>query len=663
MKDSFKNLDEATSYLWGLPSHGGFKDRDAAKDAAINLVNNGTYKLKDYTGTSGSPETYVKLRKLSDTTPNTQYKASAYINGKRDNYTLVYGENGEYTLYGEDGQTYSSKDLNLFNGVKIVDEENRSYYQKSDGYTTLQTASSEGNRDTRINGVGSSDQPDMHDSIMHHTHVTKTSDENTFVDMMFRGDKPAVLNTTGPVQVYCTKQDLISQLTSTRQWSTQDAAKYVSDLEASGKYVFATGAPVTRDKYFVGKYVEWYNSLVGTNSTERANQLKAEVETLRAEFELVKNQMEDWFGSAADSAKDAIGCILGKFIVTMGNIENALLPACQALDELLLKLEEMKKEDELLQKLLLELKTLDSNVPVKDIKKTRKIKIGMDSNGKVIYDNETYYIDNPDYKQWEKNVKLKEEEIRLQREKLDKIVIEVEELILRISNYQQAVQQFSSFVSAGGSNHYMISSAENIIKYHDDILYEFENFAEMPVITNLSDYRVGDIVLFDDSYGTLYKVIEVFDADGKPTGYLKIIAVDKNGKVIEGARPITIWDQREICPVPKGTAPHTTAPPTKPTSPPTKPTAPPTTAPPTIPTVPPTTAPPTIPGTGIPNTGINGIANSGMTKDSNKASLAGIALGAAGLGMAAMLQDDEEEDKEEKSKDKKDEPSKSLDDK
>ena len=661
---NFDNIDAAADFFWGVQNHGGFASREKAKEAALLSAKNGNITLKDYTGTGitapTTTPTFIGLNDVNDKNLNTQYKVSADLGNGYKDYTLVYGENGSYVLKDEHGTVYASDQLKKGTDVKVYSEQTRQYYDKAEGYQTLHDASTDGNKDARINGVGSHDRPDIHDEFMHHTHVTETV-QSDFAEILL-SEHPATSEMGGGTSL--TKNEAILELMTTQQWTKQDAQKYIEDIASSGKVTFSTETP-TKDKYFVGKYVTWHTELAGTDSKAKATQLRTEVENLKTDFETVKNQMEEWYGSAADSAKSAIGCILGKFIVTMGNIENALEPACEAMDQLYLWLDKMKTEDELLQKLLAEKQTLDSNIPKKEIIHSERVEDGVDSNGITKHKIEYITRPNPEFTTWQQNVKKKEEEITAKRKILDDIVLEVENYYLVITNYQQAIQQFSSFVSSDGSNHYMISSAENIVKYHDDIIYEFENFARMPVITNLTDYKVGDIVMFDDSYGTLYKVIEVFDENGKPTGYIKIIAVDENGNPLKGAVPITIWDQREIVPVggkptekdptenpdpPKD--PDPTPPPKDPEPTPPEPTPPsrePEPTPPT-PTPPPIEPEPTpVPPDYIPpHTGIDAVAgNSVVGTSAGLGSLAGLAMGAAGLGLTATMGNKEEEDEEE----------------
>ena len=285
------------------------------------------------------------------------------------------------------------------------------------------------------------------------------------------------------------------------------------------------------------------------------------------------------------------------------------------------------------------------------------------------------------------------------------------------SNYKKMVTQQSDGSYIWGKdengNDIHISKLSDVVNNHDAIIHEFEDTKKMPVISNKSDYKVGDVVAYDDAHGWTSQVTEGFDP---LTGTIKIACFDGSGRKI--GSDMTIWDQREIAPLsgvekyddfykpttaPQTTTPHypgptptpsTTAPPAT-TSPQT--TVPQTTTPETIPetTVPPETTAPaaeTIPGIPVftipygdiiftgpggepiipssptpgsptpgynpdaPHTGLDSIYNTGETKQSvaGLGALAGLAAGAAGLGLTGLIGDrKEKEDEEEEEKEAK----------
>lgn len=492
--------------------------------------------------------TVVSVADLTDTAPGTQYRVTANVGNGEEFLTLKYGENGNFTLISKNGVEYPGNAA-FKEYIKVHTNDTHAYYSKSDGYKNLNSASTEGNKQARVNGWDSIDRPDVHDNIMHHTHVTQT--------VGYKGLEEVVNNKDlDPVVTAESRTDLILGLVNTKddskdpnfvtsptgQWTIQDATEYIDDLAKSGRVEYS---PSKKDSYFNDKYKGWLTELKGMNSEARAADLRQSVETLKTEFESVKNQMEEWYGSAAETAKEAIACILGKFIVTMGNIENALEPACKTVTLIIQALEDMERHDKELQDMLNDYDGHMASRPEQTL--YRQVESVDKKTGRKTSHSEPYT--NPDYITWDNDRIAKEKALEEKRKVLDELTLKVEEYYWTITNYQKAIKQFKSFVNKEGSNYHMVSTKENVVKYHDDILYEFENFARMPVITNLTDYKVGDIVLFDDSYGTLYKVVEAFDENDNPLGYLKIIAVDENGNPITGAEVITIWDQREIVPV------------------------------------------------------------------------------------------------------------------
>ena len=249
---NFDNIDAAAEYFWGLPSHGGFASREKAKEAALLSAKNGNITLKDYTGTGITAPTstpnFIDMNSntIKDIKPNTQYKVQAKVGGAfgpTEDFTLVYKENGDYILIGKYGTEYSSKDV--YSDIMFYDEQTRQYYDKAEDYQTLHDASTDGNKQARINGVGSHDRPDIHDEFMHHTHVTEK--DLTIVESLAYTED-------------FSRNAAILKIMTTQQWTKQDAEKYISDLESSGKATFSY-IPSNKDKYFVGKYVTWHTEL------------------------------------------------------------------------------------------------------------------------------------------------------------------------------------------------------------------------------------------------------------------------------------------------------------------------------------------------------------------------------------------------------------------
>ena len=464
------------------------------------------------------------------------------------------------------------------------------YEYSNNGYRVTGTVVDEGNAAVgRAGGTSQAiDRKDIYDNYMWDHNITQT------------GSLPGV---DQGVQNYANPKEAIDTLVNSQQWTRQDARKYVQDLAANGQITFAS--KTTGKTEYYSSYQTLHNEIKNGQFSASASQLRSEVSTLRSQCDALLSQMDSWAGSAKESAMRAIRSVQGKLQVTMGNIEQALEPACYAIENLDEKLEELKKQDEILKELIeKEEKAAEAEAAAKaTLDGTPKTKSeSYTENG----EKKTRTVDNPAYATakaaYDEAVAAHTaatEEKEAQQVLEDEMEEEILEMIELVQDLQQVIQQFKSFVDPNGANHHMVSSAANIEKYYNDIIYEFENFTRLPAITNASDYQVGDIVLFDDGYGYLYKVVEVFDGDGKATGYVKIIRCDENGKPIAGAPVLTIWDQREITPIRGGRQlwqPPTTVPVT-PTQhvPPTITSVPPTTTKPPVPPKPPTTHTPVPP--------------------------------------------------------------------
>ena len=121
-------------------------------------------------------------------------------------------------------------------------------------------------------------------------------------------------------------------------------------------------------------------------------------------------------------------------------------------------------------------------------------------------------------------------------------------LYYQIKNYQTTVQSFKDYFMNPQSQQYKWLHGSgtdfdmnSIIASHDYIIDDFEDYSRMPVITNLSDYHVGDVIAFDDAHGYVYAVNGEFDP---LTGTVSIGCYDKNGNQVGSS--LGIWDQREI---------------------------------------------------------------------------------------------------------------------
>ena len=508
-----------------------------------------------------------------------------------DNYSGSRPNEITYHFKTEDGQTINVSARQIdgrVNDANAVDLDaynnsvtEQAYEYSNNGYRVTGAVVDEGNQAVgRAGGTSQAvDRKDIYDNYMWDHNITQT------------GTLPGI---DQGVQNYANPKEAIDTLVNSQQWTRQDARKYVQDLAANGQITFAS--KTTGKTEYYSSFQTLHNEIKNGQFSVSAADLKSQVSTLRSQCDTLLSQMDTWAGQAKESAMRAIRSVQGKLQVTMGNIEQALEPACYAIENLDEKLEELKKQDEILKELIeKEEEAAQAEADAKSaLDATPQTKSeNYTENGET----KTRTVDNPAYATakaaYDEAVAAHQaatEEKEAQQILEDEMEEEILEMIELVQDLQQVIQQFRSFVDPNGSNYHMVSSAENIEKYYNDIIYEFENFTRLPAITNASDYQVGDIVLFDDGYGYLYKVVEVFDGDGKATGYVKIIRCDENGNPIAGAPVLTIWDQREITPIRGGR--QLWQPPTGVPVTPTQP-KPPTTSEP----IPPTTHKPPIPPT------------------------------------------------------------------
>lgn len=658
----------------------------------------------------------------------------------------------------------------LKNGTLFVAEgEGANINNGTASTTTTTTEPTASNQTARLNGIGSTDMPDMHDDKMHHTHVTQKVGSGEYIggkdDYTNSAENYRQLQTdeSGNVLVdengYAKKNlsykpgetrtladnpylasisqknilgntdhksfsklDYICAYAATGQWSAKDLKVTVDYLASECDVKFAAHP----QHYFKGTIFETiYNKVQDTDYKAKEEAIRSLVEELETKFKAKHDEMIGWCGSAYDSSTSAVQCILGKFEVTMGNILQALEPSCSAMSKFKEDLKALKeKEENELEPKKLEVKNAENeknnaqstydgiHVP------RRKYDDGKCTNESEVRDAERRKSSAwDDFKAKEGTYNTLNAELEELMNVMDEMLLNVVMEYFQIKNFDSSVQTFASFfgLGSGPDRSGMIASKAALLQNHDAILTEFEDYSKMPVITNLSDYKVGDVIIFDDAHGYVYAVTGPFDP---LTGTITIGCFDRNGNKI--GDDIVIWDQREIVPIkyvreydpeiyegypdtflttapeapivppvddkppvvkpPVGSTPPTnpttpptnpstnpTTPPTNPTTPPTNPTTPPTnpTTPPTSPTTPPTS--PTTPPTYItsppttwptspqnpygPHTGLDAIYSSGDTTQSSSGLGALAGLAVGAAGLGLTGLMDKDKD-EEKDKEK-----------
>ncbi len=568
-------------------------------------------------------------------------------NDVRRDYILRFVDgDGSYVLTPVDGYGEIRSDDPNCNPLDFIVcmNDNGTYYSREDSFRDpFPSLDADGYEKAREIGKGAHDDKGETDDYMWHSH--RTHPNVVYDERQYNG----------------TREEFLADVIGNGQLSIDDAKQYYSDLDNDNirdiiAKIYNLSLPM--DDYFTGtvfgKYYGLLHNLDG--GVALVDKLKSDCNDLKNAFNDVFPQMAEWHGKSEGTAKNALDCILGHFQVTMENISNSLEPAVAAIDTLSGILDYMYQE----------------NINLRDYLRGYHTNMG-------------YPLENRQ-DNWDEINDAYQYHIEREQGLLDGKVGEAGTEIIKIDNYQKAMGQFGSFVLGGGDNSSIVADiihngGNAALKHHDDIIYEFENFVKLPVITNLTDYEVGQVVMFDDAYGTKY-VVYATHFDGDPPYYIEIIACDENGDPIQDAVPIKIYDQREIVPVGEGNEPdrQITSDPDEPTPPgqdeedPDEPTPPgQDEKDPDEPTPPDPDEPdpdePTPPGPDepdpdeprpdrpfIPDTGIDGLnRKNGSNGNVSLGALAGLAFGGAGMGLSSMMKDkdkDEEESKEENKQDK-----------
>ena len=188
-------------------------------------------------------------------------------------------------------------------------------------------------------------------------------------------------------------------------------------------------------EYFIGKYEEYYNSLSGEASASgKASQFVTEVSNLVTEFNNVSQIMIYWSGEAKDAmSSQSITAILEKFKTTQENLQEALLPCCEAIDSLSQNLSNMKT-------------TEDSWLQLKN-----DLERKMNSKPRERIEEGGVTKDNPKYKTWKKEVDSLEQQISALKSNLDQIKQLCDADIEKIETLEQSLQEFTDYMTLTNS--------------------------------------------------------------------------------------------------------------------------------------------------------------------------------------------------------------------
>ena len=270
----------------------------------------------------------------------------------------------------------------------------------------------------------------------------------------------------------------------------------------------------------------------------------------------------------------------------MANIEDNLEPACEAMMTLIEEIDKLKElEEKYIKKhgkklpngemsqcdvevdtdnynsLKEKYEELDAKTEEMEARKYEDVIVGynkmLTQTGVEVDD-----LDNPiteqrvtaEYTAWlaEKNTaKAKYDGIKIEDTQnlnaLNEQQLVVIEAWYKVKNYETTVQSYKDYFTEGTSQYSWLHGDGNtldmdsMISNYTNIVSDFEDYSRMPVISDLSKYKVGDVIAFDDSEGFVYAVTGEFDP---LTGTITIACHDKDGNKV--GTDVSIWDQREI---------------------------------------------------------------------------------------------------------------------
>lgn len=247
----------------------------------------------------------------------------------------------------------------------------------------------------------------------------------------------------------------------------------------------------SHDQYWNNDFQFILNNTSYDNYDNLAKDLKTSVNDLKSDFERVKGQINEWCGASSDAAQECINTILNKFQCTMDNIEGAIEPACEKIEDFKDKLEELKKGQEI----LTGAGGLDEQREIAEKDYQEKYNTYITESNVVVpktiqvYDSEKQKTVNKDntakqreqaakvaaakaaMEEAEQKLKMLIEEITAQEEKLDTLLNEVFELYSMIKDVVQCISLFKDYL-----NDSSLSGANSLIDNFDKIMADLDSF-------------------------------------------------------------------------------------------------------------------------------------------------------------------------------------------
>ena len=290
-----------------------------------------------------------------------------------------------------------------------------------------------------------------------------------------------------------------------------------------------SGSANTKKTDYYSDYKAAHQAIKGSNYKYSASGLKSDVETLQSYYDNVINSMDGWAGMASDSYKNAANSIKAKLTVVMDNINESLMPACEAAEELDELLTQLENEDKNLQSLLEELNEKEVEYQAASSAYNHEPStITETTTNPTTGEKETKSVANPRKETLRLEMNSAKEMLDMVQEKVDEqqkleeeLCEEIDEKIELIRTLQSKIETMNSYVNPLGYNYNSISSHENLNNNYDAIVNDLD--FSSPSIQNPGDYHDGDNVAFDDSYGQVVTITQGHGNGGTGGGSMPIV--------------------------------------------------------------------------------------------------------------------------------------------
>lgn len=189
-------------------------------------------------------------------------------------------------------------------------------------------------------------------------------------------------------------------------------------------------------KYFYGTDIEKiYNTLGDANIfSVNAKDLSAEMEKIDADIKYMQNNISWWIGDSSSNESKSMRTVLKGLEISLGNVQNAIAPACDKIALFKEKMAEMKVKEEELRKAESDLGAIRNRI--NNIEAEKAGIASYVSNGNTNYDNET------DVDALASMQKQKEEDVTRLTGELDALLTECIELYDEIKAFEEELKAF-----------------------------------------------------------------------------------------------------------------------------------------------------------------------------------------------------------------------------